>query len=782
MLPTTNISVNSGVISFESPVDSPSNEDVEVALEKWCAEGEFSENRHEVASKILDVISTNGETLSISEPITTLPDLLPGSLKELVLNGCTELKSINCLPPNLSSLSMVGCSSLEVINCSIPENVINLSLCHCSSLKHIEGSFPEALRNSVYLNGCNSLNESQCQFLAYDVSQGRACLSKAELTADLIWLSANRTGEESAEELNYSGCDLSGLSLVGLNLSSVNFSGAVLDDTDLRMSDLSQAVLENCSFKNSILNECNFCYANLSNCIIRALFENSNFSNSNLKNASFKGSSYIQYPPILNEADLTGAIIIPGMVLSGAILGDVKELFSEKSNTINLGGCYIDLSDIQENILSVLDNYTKSNKSILLTMNTSDDKYNHDKVRVAEELIKKISLDELAAFRPYVKMSLADSFSIHPYLNNANIQQWLEPICDDFFDTIMSWFNNSIMMYMENGSLLQAGMYFERHPGAMVSYNSSFIQIVMNGSRRDGMQERFRELYEVYLKNEKVYPVTQQSDFGLCDGSGKPDWDDDSDLAYNWVLLSSQDDGMAMMCSLSHMVDMLSPNTSTNWMSFFLYKDGEVQNTFGYSLSNLFSESFPIFSIPYHKAFSQNFVSGILDILISDNELKERFIEALNSNKSDYKMIADDQQRKLACVWNPFLDGWELNAQHVDMIMGSHVLKDMPLRKQAEILFCLGGVFCKYSSSDMFGTEYDSPEILRRYANGLIEQAYKTDPQVFGSVYYYNDILDRLQGRNNVFTCTAVLTDMLTEHAKESFPEIFSLYYPVAWR
>ncbi|EEW0136918.1 E3 ubiquitin--protein ligase, partial [Escherichia coli] len=125
-------------------------------------------------------------------------------------------------------------------------------------MKHIEGSFPEALRNSVYLNGCNSLNESQCQFLAYDVSQGRACLSKAELTADLIWLSANRTGEESAEELNYSGCDLSGLSLVGLNLSSVNFSGAVLDDTDLRMSDLSQAVLENCSFKNSILNECNF--------------------------------------------------------------------------------------------------------------------------------------------------------------------------------------------------------------------------------------------------------------------------------------------------------------------------------------------------------------------------------------------------------------------------------------------------------------------------------------------------------------------------------------------
>ena len=171
-----------------------------------------------------------------------------------------------------------------------------------------------------------------------------------------------------------------------------------------------------------------------------------------------------------------------------------------------------------------------------------------------------------------------------------------------------------------------------------------------------------------------------------------------------------------------------------------------------------------------------------MDILISDNDLKEKFIVVLNSNKSDCKLIADDQQRKLAHVWAPFLDGWELSAQHINMIMGSHVLKDMSPRKQAEILFCLGGVFCKYSSSDMFGTEYDSPEILRRYANGLIEQAYKIDSKVFGSLHYYNDILDRLQGRDNAFSCTSVLTDMLTEHARKYFPEIFSLYYPVAWR
>ncbi|WP_279632282.1 pentapeptide repeat-containing protein [Escherichia albertii] len=54
-----------------------------------------------------------------------------------------------------------------------------------------------------------------------------------------MWLSVNRTDEESAEQLNYSGCDLSGLSLAGLNLSSVNFSDSRFDDADLSGCNLS---------------------------------------------------------------------------------------------------------------------------------------------------------------------------------------------------------------------------------------------------------------------------------------------------------------------------------------------------------------------------------------------------------------------------------------------------------------------------------------------------------------------------------------------------------------
>ncbi|MDZ8652358.1 hypothetical protein SM996_23485 [Escherichia coli] len=44
------------------------------------------------------------------------------------------------------------------------------------------------------------------------------------------------------------------------------------------------------------------------------------------------------------------------------------------------------------------------------------------------------------------------------------------------------------------------------------------------------------------------------------------------------------------------------------------------------------------------------------------------------------------------------------------------------------------------------------------------------------------DVRDRLQGRNNAFSCTAVLADILTSHAKGNFTDIFEQYYPLAWR
>ncbi|EHW2979738.1 TPA: type III secretion system effector HECT-type E3 ubiquitin transferase [Escherichia coli] len=790
MLPTTNIPVNSGIISFESSVDSPSNEDIKVALEKWCTEGDFSEPRHEVASKILDVISTDGETLSISESITTLPDLLPCSLKELVLNGCTELKSINYLPPGLSSLSMVGCSSLEAINCNIPGSVDNLSLCHCRSLKHIEGTFPEALRNSVYLNGCNSLNESQRQFLEYDVSQGRACLSKAELTADLMWLSANRTGEEPSEQLNYSGCDLSGLSLAGLNLSSVNFSDSRFDDADLSGCNLSGASLKNTSFKSSVLEECDLSFSDLTNSTISASFDRANFSGANLNSASFIGSSFKETPPDLKDAQLAGAIIVPGMELRGAILEQDNISLSVQNNSISLACCHIHIPVGSENINSVLDSSRVPDTSVMRTINSVDSKYNDEKVRSVEDLIRTLPVDIFDKFNPYATLSLSNAFSIPPYLESTYVQEWLQNISGRYYNTMTDWWSKyppgdmrdgPAFKNMNDGAFLQAGIYFEKHPEKMLSCNDVFIQMAAYGMKYEGAKNQFMELYDKYLQYPNVNKIAQQSDFGRGDGSGKPDWNDFNN-AYNWILLSSSDDNLEMMLSLNDMYSMLSPDSSTYWKSFFLFKDGEIQNTNDYTLGKLFSQSFPLFSGAYNEACSRVFLPDFFDQIISDISLKQMFIDALESDKSEIKMVDYTQQQKIGAIWKEHLDGWSLAPEHLKTITEKTNIGSLSDTEKAEILFCLGAVFCKYSSSDIFGTEHESPEILRRYANGLLEEAYKLASEIFNKREFYDNVRDRLQGRNNAFSCTAVLADILTSHAKRNFTDIFEQYYPLAWR
>ncbi|HFP0607021.1 TPA: E3 ubiquitin--protein ligase, partial [Escherichia coli] len=218
------------------------------------------------------------------------------------------------------------------------------------------------------------------------------------------------------------------------------------------------------------------------------------------------------------------------------------------------------------------------------------------------------------------------------------------------------------------------------------------------------------------------------------------------------------------------------------WKSFFLFKDGEIQNTNDYTLGKLFSQSFPLFSEAYNEACSRVFLPDFLDKIISDVSLKQMFIDALESDKSEIKMVDYTQQQKIGAIWKEHLDGWSLAPEHLKTITEKTNIGSLSDTEKAEILFCLGAVFCKYSSSDIFGTEHESPEILRRYANGLLEEAYKLASEIFNKREFYDDIRDRLQGRNNAFSCTAVLADILTSHAKGNFTDIFEQYYPLAWR
>lgn len=78
-------------------------------------------------------------------------------------------------------------------------------------------------------------------------------------------------------------------------------------------------------------------------------------------------------------------------------------------------------------------------------------------------------------------------------------------------------------------------------------------------------------------------------------------------------------------------------------------------------------------------------------------------------------------------------------------------------------------LFCKYSSSALFGTEYDSPLPLRYFAFVLMEQAYRLAPTTLGSEEQYQNWTNRLLGYEREFTCSAELSNMMVTYIKAYF-------------
>ncbi|EAZ9187767.1 E3 ubiquitin--protein ligase, partial [Salmonella enterica] len=194
------------------------------------------------------------------------------------------------------------------------------------------------------------------------------------------------------------------------------------------------------------------------------------------------------------------------------------------------------------------------------------------------------------------------------------------------------------------------------------------------------------------------------------------------------MLLSSPEENSVMMVSDNSLSKMLEPDFYTHWRSFFLYRDGELQEASGYQLDHLFNDVFPVFSKAYQSFCSAHEFGRILDILLPEGEVKEQFRTAALSGASDVKMVDDNSQLKLGEIFEPYLDDWLLQEGHIQQITDCYELQEVSGSEKAETFFCLGAAFCRYSSSAVFGTEWESPQILRGYASGLLEEAHRQHP------------------------------------------------------
>lgn len=782
----------------------PTAASVRAAIETWQNETAPGEERTMVAARLLGCLENAEYSIQIRAPVTTLPSLLPPSLTKLVLDGCTALRDISHLPAGLELLSVVGCTSLEAISTPLPAAISGIFICHCPALARIEGELPTQLHRMVYINGCTALDETQRAFLSYPVDKyGRSSLSRAELLADIRYFSANRHGDESEAERNFSGCDFTYSDLHGLSLSDVEMNLADFRWADLTGVRLTNAAVTECDFTSatltdavldfSNLDQSNFTSANLTGVsLYEASIDGVDFTDANLERAQMGGASFNESYPVVTGARFKNAVLCPVMSLEGAVLATADNSPPPNTSLIRLADAWLPVPEEwdRESLKLFLDNANRPELSLLKTIDSMDDQYAGEKVKTAERLVR--TLQSSGVDVSCVRLYLMETLGKPDYHTSPLIQEWLVPLSDGFFNNHIDTLNTSNVWIDVTGLLYLMAEYFDRHPEKMQSHNGAFIKTIQQGVYDEDVTHPdisrvCRDIYtNRYLPTDAVAPYTRKDDFGKMDGSGELDWE--SKDAFNWVLLSSPEARSTMVISGNALEAMLEPEFDTPWRSFFLYRDGELQGASGYQLDHLFNDVFPVFSKAYQSFCSAHEFGRILDILLPEGEVKEQFRTASLSGASDVKMVDDDSQLKLGEIFEPYLDDWLLQDRHIGQIVNCYELQEVSDSEKAETFFCLGAVFCRYSSSAVFGTEWESPQILRSYASGLLEEAYRQHPVLFAAEDFtpeerMNDIRGRLRGGpGGAFTCTAVLSDILVLHAEKNFPQRLSTLYPMAWR
>lgn len=150
------------------------------------------------------------------------------------------------------------------------------------------------------------------------------------------------------------------------------------------------------------------------------------------------------------------------------------------------------------------------------------------------------------------------------------------------------------------------------------------------------------------------------------------------------------------------------------------------------------------------------------------------------------KLVGTEDQLKLSEIFDKVLTRENdsaketvLKTEHYEEILSVFHLDSADEKIKAQHLLSLSAIFSKYSSSTVFGTEQESPQVLKDYAYALMSKAHELDLEVTGG--YFNNWKNRLLGLNNAFTCTAVLSTVIIDYLKTHFNDVISKIIPPVW-
>jgi hypothetical protein len=236
----------------------------------------------------------------------------------------------------------------------------------------------------------------------------------------------------------------------------------------------------------------------------------------------------------------------------------------------------------------------------------------------------------------------------------------------------------------------------------------------------------------------------------------------------------------------------------------------------------------PFLKARFHALMNAGSTKALVETVFTGSPYKDQFIAALACQSVPEKLTGSEHQSRLEAHFAPLwqaASGFELWEPVVEVEEGVKVMKvdnwskaslqltpahqealwqatytdaagvgrvnrfglDDTTVNRASLMLVLATLFTRYSSSALFGEEIDSPQAVRAYAYALLQAAHKLDSTLV-NIDTLKDWRARLSGQ--AFSCTAVLSNMMTGHIKDQVQAqsdsplelMFLGLYPPAWR
>ncbi|MCD6025685.1 MAG: sopA 4 [Solimicrobium sp.] len=784
----------------------------------------------------LDLTNLDLSGVDLTDAILTGANLTGTRLNNTILNGAdlsgailvkTVLRGASFRGTNLSSvnLKMADLSDLDFSGAKLIEATLNGA---CLKKANLSGAnLSKAILESANLSGAN-LSKAILQ----SVDMRQAKLKKLQNPK----LPQANLSEADLSHANLMGIDLRGMNLSGVLLRGVNLSSSCLTDVDLSGAELSGADLRKTDLQRANLNNTNLSKANLGEV---------DLSNGELSGA--KLTSAILYKTILTGADLSGADLsdtnlsgknLNGTNLYSAILRDVNLMGVKFDSFTNLQNTEISLKLPAVWNQDTLDQYfnhvnNTSTGSLLTVISNINDTFISSTEKIIKiELMHQIIDSLKSATISRINLAFIDIFMKNEmYHQDSKIlifikERLLRSIITEANTTVLKKYNSALLrFFLEIVQAINKSDQEDQPGKFMLGNNGFFIQLIgLCTGHRDGEIKRTAEqLYDTYLELDqlKIYKEVHLKQVNYIEGGIRNI--DENDLAYVFIS-KNKNTGVygGLLLSKKNIADMLHQGTDHDWTTtYFVENDQAVSSP---NLTEVY-EMFPLFNPAYqfqlHRATFAKLLKTInLKYINQNNELgvitkdyNSLFEDALKVSalKGDRieNLTGSADQNTLRKIFEPlfsrkpyrqFNKNVRTNAKtltdiHYNQIINTFFLSNSGDLTKARTLFCLATLFAKYSSSHFFGTESDSPTPLREYAAALLIKAYELDSSIFKDnnntaeanfVVWITKMVGGTiiaTGKIAEFTCTAVLSGILIDHANkhEDFKKIVNRMKPPGW-